>query len=246
MAQFVLVHGSFHGAWCWERLIPLLRSRGHDVVAPNLPASGTDTAPPENVSLDAYATRIAAVIDGLAGPIVLVGHSMGGIVAAQVSERRADRLAATVYVNGLLLGDGETLLGFLDAHADAGVEDLVLKYMRVSEDGATATFPPEAAPEVFYNTAAPADAAWAAGHLTPQRTRIYRDPLALTPAHFGRVPRFYIEGLRDNAVSIGLQRAMTARTPCQRIYTLDVDHSPFLCQPAAVADILEEVAGLTA
>jgi len=50
------------------------------------------------------------------------------------------------------------------------------------------------------------------------------------------------EGLKDNAVSIAYQRAMTARTPCERVFALDGDHSPFLGMPEALADVLEEVA----
>jgi pimeloyl-ACP methyl ester carboxylesterase len=240
--QFVLVHGSFHGAWCWEHLIPLLERRGHHVIAPNLPGSGDDPAPLENADLDSYATRIAGVIDGLPGRIVLVGHSMGGIVSSQVAERRPHRLAAVAYINGLLFRSGEGLVSFLNEHAHLGVEDLVLKNMKVAEDGVTATFPEEAASKVFYNTSPPALAAWAASRLQPQRMQVYHDPLTLTPEHYGSVPRFYVEGLQDNAVSIAYQRAMTGRTSCERVFTLDCDHSPFLSMPEALAAILDEVA----
>jgi pimeloyl-ACP methyl ester carboxylesterase len=229
--QFVLVHGSFHGAWCWQHLTPYLEQRGHQVIAPNLPGSGEDPAPPENADLDSYATRIAGVIDGLAGRVVLVGHSMGGIVSSQVAERRPHRLAAVVYVNGLLFRACENLVGFLDEHAHLGVE--------------TATFPHEAAADVFYNTSPRELAAWAAARLRPQRMQVYRDALELTPERYGCVPRFYVEGLRDNAVSLAYQRAMTGRTLCQRVFTLDCDHSPFLSEPAALADILDEVARST-
>ncbi len=246
MAQFVLVHGSFHGAWCWERLTPLLEGRGHNVAAPNLPGSGGDPAPPGNACLETYATCIAATIDGLAGRVVLVGHSMGGIVCSQVAERRAGRLAAVVYINGLLFRPGESLVNFLAAHRHLGVEDLVLKNMRVSADGETATFPREMAPAIFYNSCAPEDAAWATARLRPQPMQVYRDPLALTHAGYGSVRRFYVEGLRDQAVSIVYQRAMTEATPCERVFALDGDHSPFLSAPRALADILQEVAQSTA
>ena len=240
--QFVLVHGSFHGAWCWEHLIPLLERRGHRVVAPNFPGSGGDPAPLENANLVSYATRIAGAIDSLAGPVVLVGHSMGGIVSSEVAEWRHRRLAAVVYVNGLLFRSGEGLVSFLDEHAHLGVEDLVLKNMKVAEDGATATFPQEAAGEVFYNTSPPELAAWAAARLQPQHLQVYHDPLELMPQRYGVVQRFYVEGLQDNAVSIAYQRAMTGHTRCNRVFTLDCDHSPFLSMPEALADILDDVA----
>jgi pimeloyl-ACP methyl ester carboxylesterase len=244
--NFVLVHGSFHGAWCWEHLIPLLEARGHNVVAPNLPGSSVDPAPWENANLESYATRIAATIDSMPDPVILVGHSMGGIVSSQTAEWRARRLKAVVYVNGLLLLSGETLVGFLDAHRHLGVEDLVLKNMSVSADGTCAVFPRRAAIDVFYNTSRADHAEAAAARLRAQPMQIYQDPLVLTPQRFGRVRRFYIEGLQDRAASIVYQRVMTARTPCERIYTLDCDHSPFLSERAAMADILDEIATTTA
>jgi len=242
MARFVLVHGSFHGAWCWEKLLPLLEARGHTVVAPNLPASGDDPAPPETADLDSYATRIASVIDGIAGPVILVGHSMGGIVASQVAERRSGRLAGVVYINGLLLQPGESLVSFLGSHAHLGVEDLVLKNMQVSPDGETATFPAHAAANVFYNTSDPEDAARCVARLRPQRMKVYHDPLALTDAAYGSVRRFYVEGLADQAVSPAYQRAMTLRTPCEEVFTLEGDHSPFLYAAQRLAGILDDLA----
>ena len=241
MANFVLVHGSFHGAWCWQRLVPLLEARGHTVLAPDLPASGDDPALPETADLDSYVTRVCWAIDQLPDDVVLVGHSMGGIVSAQASERRAHRLAATVYVNGLLLKNGASRFSFLDEQAHLGVATSVQANMQVSEDGLTATFPAAAAREGFYNTCTPEDAAWAAGRLTPQRMKVYSDRLALSAAGFGRVRRFYVEGTRDKAIPLAYQRAMTTETPCEAVFTLEGDHSPFLSAPEALAGLLDTV-----
>lgn len=240
-ATFVLVHGSFHGNWCWSKLIPLLERAGHQVFAPNLPASGGDPAPIENADLASYATRVAGVIDGIAGPVILVGHSMGGIVTSQVSEQRSDRLAAAIYVNGLLLRNDESLGSFLDANKALNVDDLVLKNMKVSADGQTATFPQEKATEVFYNTCTPADADWAKSQLTPQRTKVYGDKLQLTTERYGKVKRFYVKGMKDNAVSPLYQDAMLKNTPCDQVFTLDGDHSPFLSAPDKLAEIILSV-----
>jgi pimeloyl-ACP methyl ester carboxylesterase len=246
VSAFVLVHGSFHGGWCWRDLLPRLQAAGHRAVAPDLPGSGDDTAGRDRAHLDGYADAIAAVVraeaDRAGAPVVLVGHSMGGIVASAVAEREAARLAGLVYVNGLLLPRGQTLQSFLAAAAHLQVEDLVLKHMQVSADGTRATFPVEAAAPVFYHRCAPADAAWAASRLTPQATAVYAQPPPLTDAGFGRVRRFYVEGRDDRAVSPAYQRLMVQRTPCEHVYGLDTDHSPFLSAPQALADVLCDVA----
>ena len=239
---FVLVHGSFHGNWCWSKTTPLLEREGYKVIAPNLPASGNDPAPIENADLDSYATRIAGVIDSIKGPVILVGHSMGGIVTSQVSETRSKRLVAAVYVNGLLFRNSESLGSFLETNAKLNVDDLVLKNMKVSADGLTATFPPEKAAEVFYNACSPSDADWAKSQLTPQRTKVYGDKLQLTEERYGQVKRFYVKGSQDHAVSPLYQDAMLKGTTCQQVFTLNGDHSPFLSAPEKLAEILLSIA----
>jgi pimeloyl-ACP methyl ester carboxylesterase len=236
LTSFVLVHGSFHGPWCWSRFAPLLTAHGHRVVAPDLMASAS---PPD---LGAYARIVAAAIDGVPDPVVLVGHSMGGLVACQAAEWRAERVGALVLVAALLLRSGETLVDFIEAHAELGVEDLVLKTMELNADGTEASFPAAVAPAIFYNCCTPADAARASAQLRPQATAVYRTPLAATPERLGRVPRHYVETRQDRAVSPLYQQQMVRRSPCRSVAVLDTDHSPFLSCPAALAEIVLRVA----
>lgn len=242
MATFIFIHGSFHGAWCWERFTPLLSSQGHHVLAHDLPGSGKDQTPIEQAGLEAYANSIAEIIDGAQEQVILVGHSMGGIVASQAAALRPERIHAVAYICGLLLDDGETLGSFLQEHVNLGVEDLVLKNMQVAEDGKTADFPVSLAPEIFYNCCSQSDANWAAKQLGTQSTRVYSEPLKLGDAHLAPKHRYYVEALQDRAVSPLYQRAMTQRLPCNQVFTLDCDHSPFLSQPSELAAILAQIA----
>jgi pimeloyl-ACP methyl ester carboxylesterase len=222
MANFVLVHGSFHGPWCWSHIVPLLEARGHSAIAPDLADAKN------NPDLHDYATLVVDTIVKIGGPVILVGHSMGGLVITQVAELVPEHLSALVYVSGLLLRNGETLQTFLDAHAYLDVDDLVLKNMKLSENGKLASFPAEAAPSVFYNRCTGDDAGRAVARLRAQPTAVYTTPLAISPQKFGAVPRYYAECTDDRAVSIKYQRQMLANTPCKKIYNLDADHSPFL------------------
>jgi len=221
LASFVLVHGSFHGPWCWSRIVPLLQAAGHSVAIPNLADAGDE-------NLNSYAALVAGAVVQAGVKVILVGHSMGGLVISQAAERVPQHISKLLYISGLMLRDGETLQSFLGSHAALGVDDLVLKNMRVTEDSALATFPAEVAPAIFYNCCNAADAQWASGQLRAQPTAVYATPLNLSEARFGSLPRAYVECSEDRAVSVIYQRQMLENTPCAPVYTLATDHSPFL------------------
>lgn len=243
MRSLILVHGSFHGPWCWERLKPYLSDHYSEIRTPDLAAGAQRVAADRDPDLSAYAEIVCGEIDASPDPVVLVAHSMGGIVATQAAEWRHSRIDAIVYVNGLLLRSGESLTSFLSDQADPAIEDLVLQNMVLSGDGRIATFPRQASRPVFYNACSDGDADWAADRLRPQPTAVYASKLDISPERCGAVRRFYIEGLRDRAVPISFQRVMTAQSPCERVITLDADHSPFLSYPAELASAIQSLVG---
>jgi pimeloyl-ACP methyl ester carboxylesterase len=238
MTQFVLVHGSFHGAWAWAEVARRLKARGHRVEAVDLPGSGADPTPHDHVTGQSYVDRICRTIDERGEPVVLVAHSMAGVVASLVAENRADKLVRVVYLCAFMLPSGQTLSGFLDENEGLIEEELVLKNISVSPDGRVASFDTRAAADIFYNSCSPADARWAAAQLRPQPLAIYGERLVLTDEQFGRVPRTYIETLRDQAVQLPFQRKMQADLPCASTVSLDTDHSPFLSAPNDLVEAL--------
>src|ERR1700690_3840583 len=92
MATFVLLHGSFHAAWNWHQVIPLLGARGHASVALDLPGHGRDRRSPGDVTLDACVDAVLEVVDATDGEVVLVAHSRNGIVISQAAEARPNRV----------------------------------------------------------------------------------------------------------------------------------------------------------
>jgi pimeloyl-ACP methyl ester carboxylesterase len=109
MATFVLVHGAFHGGWCWYKIVPLLEAKGHRVLAPDLPGLGDDHTPLADLSLAAWTDSVAAKLHVLGTPVILVGHSRGGIVISEVAERVPEHVSALVYLTAFLVSDGESL-----------------------------------------------------------------------------------------------------------------------------------------
>lgn len=241
MATFVLVHGSWQGSWAWERLEPLLQAHGHATIAVDLPGNGHAPVPDGPVTLDLLAEHVSAVVDRAPPPVVLVGHSGGGIVVAETAERRPDALAATVYVCAFLLRSGESIESFYAEHLQPWMQGAVRR-ISWSEDRQWSRIDPHSAVEVFYQCSAEEVARTTAARLSAQPELPKRTPLRLSTARFDRVPRYYIETLQDRSVHIELQRIMQQQTPCRGSFTLDTDHAPQLSAPQALAESLLRVA----
>jgi pimeloyl-ACP methyl ester carboxylesterase len=123
MATFLLIHGAMGGAWCWERVIPGLRAAGHAAVAIDLPGQGADATPLAEITLPRYAEAVCDALDGMngvGGPVLLTGHSMGGMVITQAASQRPEKLAGLVYVAAFLPGPGQSLLDITHLPEAAG------------------------------------------------------------------------------------------------------------------------------
>ena len=231
---FVLIAGAWHGAWCWHKITPLLEALGHRVLTPELPATGADTSDPANVTLDGWARFIVEVISRQPDPVTLVGHSRGGIVISRAAELAPERVRRLVYVSGYLLTAGQTLA---DA-ARSDRESLVPSNMIPAAGGVTCRLREDVMRDAFYGNSTDADYEYARARISPEPLKPLVTPLKVTNENFGRVPRAYVECLRDRAVTIGAQRQMQAALPCDPVFTLDADHSPFLSQPDQLATLL--------
>ena len=233
MATFILIHGSWHGAWCWDRLVPALESRGHRAIALDLPGMGADTTPLANVTLQSWTNFVVRHLREADGPVMLVGHSRGGVVISEAAEMAPERIQGLIYLTAVLLPNGGTVLQVM-AQLPAGS----LAAVQFAADGAHSALNPDKAAALLYNTTPPEWVRWALGKLGPDPTQPNTAPLCLTPERYGSVPRFFIECLQDRTLSIDLQRRMMRAMPCKRVLTLDTDHSPFLSAPEQLADSL--------
>jgi pimeloyl-ACP methyl ester carboxylesterase len=234
MSDFVLVHGAWHGAWCWERVAPLLAARGHRVRAIDLPGHGADPKPPGAVTWDDYMDRMGEAIAAAAEPPILVGHSLGGAVITGAADRWPERLRALVYLCAMLPDAPDFFSRFQAGSALAGG-------VRPSADGRVMELDPAVVREAFYHDCSEADAARAAARLRPQPAGAFQMSFELAPGRFGRVPRHYVECTEDRAIDLASQRAMHARVPCA-VHTLPASHSPFYSMPGRLAAVLERIA----
>ena len=234
MSTFVLIHGAWHGGWCWHKVAPLLQSRGHTVLTPDLPALGVDRTPLASATLQGYSDRVCEALAGCSEAVYLVGHSMGGIAITQAAEVMPQKVKTLVYLTAFLLPSGRTLLE--EAQADIG--SAVLPNLVFASDQSSATVKSDAIGDVFYADCSPSDWALAQALLVPQAAAPFATPIRSTSERWGSVPRVYIECTADHAISLATQRSMQARLPCKRVLTMSTSHSPFLSAPEALAEHL--------
>ncbi|MBB3020387.1 pimeloyl-ACP methyl ester carboxylesterase [Microvirga lupini] len=239
MSTFVLVHGAWHGAWCWERVVPLLESHGHRVIAPDLPGMGQDRTPFANVTLEGWARFVADLARQQEEPIILVGHSRAGIVVSQAAEYVPDRIQTLVYLAAFLVPDGCTLLDTMRRIPPRPESKDSLVF---APDGATSTIAPDAVKRVFYNTTPNEWVARAAALSGPEPMVSFTTPLQVTDERYGSVDRVYIECTQDRAIAPQLQSMMVADMPCREVVTMDTDHSPFYSAPDLLAAHLLAIA----
>ncbi len=234
MSHYVLIHGAWHGGWCWHRVLARLERAGHRAIAPDLASLGRDRTAPESVTLALWADRIAALIEERADPVILVGHSLGGAVLSEVAERVPERIRMLVYVAAYLLENGRSVRdeAALDPDSQVG------RAMMIAPDRRTATLRPDALREACYGECTAEDVALASALLVPQALAPLATPIRVSPARFGRVPRSYIECSLDRVITPVAQRRMQAAMPCARRFSLASDHSPFFSHPAELTELL--------
>jgi pimeloyl-ACP methyl ester carboxylesterase len=226
-------------SWCLARWLVLAQcsateAAGHTALAPDLPGHGDDTTPTASVTLKSYTDRICEIAGAQAEPVILLGHSLGGMAITQAAEICPDKIKTLVYMCAFLPRDGDSLLTWASQDKESMVNPSTTS---ACPDGSV-VFRPEYAHDAFYASCSVEDEAFAKSRLVSQSGAVFGTPVQTTPERWGRIPRYYVECKYDRAISLDIQKAMQKESPCQRTFSIDTDHSPFFSAPEHLADIL--------
>ncbi|WP_046245390.1 alpha/beta fold hydrolase [Hymenobacter terrenus] len=235
---YVLVHGAFAGQYAWQLVKPRLEQAGHKVITFDLPGHGDDPTPAAQVTFESYVRTVVDHINAEAGQVVLVGHSMGGMVISQVAEQIPDKLAKLVYLSAYLPQNGQSIQ---DLSGAGDSESLIGPNLKLAADYSTASLPTDIAVQVFAGDCSDDIKKLVAATNKPEPLAPFQAQVALTAANFGRVPKYYIETLHDQGVGTALQKQMVSSGAVAKVYTLESGHSPYFAKPAELVTILEEL-----
>jgi pimeloyl-ACP methyl ester carboxylesterase len=236
MASFVLIHGSWHGGWCFDDVRVLLEAAGHAVIAPDLPGMGADEDGLAAVTLADWAGFAADLCrTAPRRPVILAGHSRGGLVVSQAAEAAPEAIDALVYICAMMLPDGMSRAAFKAREQPNPAFDALIGPTR----GGHGTTIRGADPGAVFAQLSPSDRVAAAMvRLVAEPHGPRATPIVVTPERWGRLPRTYVECTADRTIPLSSQRLMQELSPGARRVTLDADHSPFLSRPRELADAL--------
>lgn len=243
----VLIHGAWAGGWVWDCLTPRLEARGFRVLAPDLPGCGARLGNPREASLARCVDELQGDLSEIAGPVLLVGHSGGGVVATQLAEALAERTRGVAYLAGMMLpsgmGFGELVASMIGTHPEAAGIGAHLVW---DSEKPVSRVPPAAIREIFLQDLAEDEARQVIPRFGPQAEGSRALVPDWTGQRFGQLPRLYMEALKDRSVVLPVQREMQRLVPGATVVSLDTGHVPQVIAPEAVADHLARFAATTA
>jgi len=238
MKTFILIHGSWHSAWNWHKVVPILEKHGHRVLAIDLPGMGRDKTPIKNVKLETTVKKLCDLIDTIEGKVILVGHSKNGIIISQLAEYRPEKIEKLIYLAAYLIPNGKTQAEYSSQDVNGVLKPYVTRYLETNSH----TLQSEIYKEGLYHDCEDYITELAKLLLSHEPVESGITPLKLTDENYGRIRRFYIECTEDKAVSPFIQQKMYKETPCEKVHKMNTSHSPFFSRPQELCDIFLKIA----
>lgn len=233
MAIVVLVHGGGHGGWCWRSCANVLRARGHEVYAPTLTGFGA-RAHLHAPDFETFVTDIANVIafEDL-DDVILVGHSMGGVIIPRVAEAIPDRMRRLIWLAAVVTDDGESLIQAVPQ------SEWIARAVTIGADG-TAHTDPELILDANIHDGTPEQRKFVHDRHLPYPPHALVEPGRLTAFLALGIPTGYVTATADRTIEPHVCEKFAARLPgCARSFVVDAGHDCMVSRPRETADALE-------
>lgn len=236
---YVIVPGAWSGPYAWQTVKAKLEAQGQRVKVVQLAGHGSDqTTAYSKITLDQYRDKVISVIDSLNTKVILVGHSMGGMVISVVAEKIPNKIEKMIYLAAFLPKNGQTLfqLALTDTTSLLGMKlqpnatydslDVVRSFL----------------PDIFIQDGTADNKAFLIKNYKVEPGPPFNNPAILSTANFGSVDKYFIHTLQDHAVTYLLQKREVAAAGVTKTYKLNSSHSPFLSKPDSLTILLQNIA----
>ena len=235
---YVLVHGAWQAPYVWNAVRSDLESKGNKVIVVELPGHGGDNTPTHTITLDAYRDKVIDAMSKVNEKVILVGHSMGGMVVTSVAEKAPSKISKLVYIGAFIPASGQSLgeLSMTDPDSKLGpnlIESADHLTLDVKRDNLT---------YLFINDGSQTIKDQMIANYRAEPAIPFGGKITLTSANFGSVEKVYIKTMQDIVISPGLQDRMIAGAGIKTVHQVNTSHSPFLSQPHTVSDLLLQIA----
>lgn len=238
MSHFLLIHGSWHGAWCWYKIAPRLRNAGHSVLVPDLPGRILNPKKLPFVSLKYMVRNIGAQLPADRKTTIVV-HSRYGILASSLAEAYPDKIERTIYLASFMLPSGVRTIDYF--RWDKGSH--LRPYFSASLRGMWDKLDPAIFKEGLYHDCSEEDIMLGHSLLGPEPLRPALAKLKFTDERYGTVPRAYIRLTEDRAVTPALQDHVLNQTPVDRVENIKASHSAYFSKPDELTEKILKLAG---
>lgn len=234
--EFVLVHGAWQAPYVWQSVKTSLEGQGNKVTVVELPGHGNDQTPPDKITLDTYKEKVIASLSTIEDKVILVGHSLGGMVISSVAEAVPEKIDKLVYVAAYLPESGQTLDGL--AHTDPDSQLGATGTLIFNSDGVTVDIKQDQIVNVFIQDATPDIQNLVLKNYRTEPLIPFINPVTLTAQNFGSVQKVFIKTLQDHVISPSLQTRMITAGGVKTVYEINTGHSPFLSNPDSLTTLL--------
>ncbi|WAC12468.1 alpha/beta fold hydrolase [Dyadobacter pollutisoli] len=234
---YVLVHGAWQAPYVWDAVKSDLTNKGNKVVVVELPGHGADKTPTYQLTLDVYRDKVIEAISKTDGKVILVGHSMGGMVVTSVAEKIPQKISRLVYIGAFVPASGQSLgeLSMADPNSKLGPQ------LTQSDDKLTLDVKRDQLTYLFINDGSQAAKDQVLANYRAEPAIPFGNAITLTSAGFGSVEKVYIKTLQDIVITPGFQDKMIAGAGIKKVLQVNTSHSPFLSQPRAVSGLLLQI-----
>ena len=227
---FILIHGAWHGGWCWRRVVPLLRRAGHEVYTPSLTGLG-DRAHLNrpDINLDTHIQDVVMLVDmEELDDFVLVGHSYAGMVITGVADRMPSKIRRLVYLDAFLPANGKSQLDYVVPERAAGIKK------QGEETGMVNPLPLS-----LFGVTKPEDVAWASRHIVKQSFQTMAQPINLpNEAETGRLRKTYVYCSSPATGSFDQFVAKVRNDPAWQFFEMKNGHDVMIIDPEGLAKVL--------